>query len=150
MGRHNQLPWHLPADLAHFKKITMGKSVVMGRKTFESIGKPLSGRRNIIVSRNKKFCAAGCEIFHSLDDALHALASEKEIMIIGGANLYVQLLDRARCIYMTIVDVDFEGDVFFPTLDMKKWKLISEKKFSADEKNAYDYSFLVYENLLAL
>lgn len=144
IGKNNQLPWHLPADLKHFKNITMGKPIVMGRKTAESIGKPLPGRRNIIISHNKNFFATGCDIFHSIDDALKALKSEKEVMIIGGANLYAQMIEKADCIYMTVIDAEFEGDTFFPELN-NKWKLISEEKFLGDEKNKYAYWFQVWE-----
>ncbi len=144
IGKNNQLPWHLPADLKHFKTITMGKPIVMGRKTFDSIGKPLPGRRNIIISRDKNFYAHGCDVFHSIDDALYAVKNEKEVMIIGGENLFLQLLDRAQCIYMTIIDAEFEGDAFFPELN-NAWKLISEEKFLLDEKNVYAYRFLIYK-----
>lgn len=143
IGKNNQLPWHLPADLKHFKNLTMGKPIIMGRKTFESIGKPLPGRRNIVISRDKRFFADGCDIFHSIDDALNAVTTEKEVMIIGGANLYSQVLHRAECIYMTIVDAKFDGDVFFPELNVE-WTISSEEKFLPNGKNMYPYRFLVY------
>ncbi|EKD77260.1 MAG: dihydrofolate reductase [uncultured bacterium] len=143
IGKNNQLPWYLPADLHHFKSITMGKPIIMGRKTAESIGKPLPGRRNIIITRDKNFHANGCDVVHSIDDALNAVKTEKEVMIIGGANLYSQFLPRADCIYMTIIDAELEGDIFFPELN-SEWKLTSEEKFSGDEKNKYAYRFLIY------
>ena len=143
IGKNNQLPWYLPADLHHFKSITMGKPIIMGRKTAESIGKPLPGRRNIIITRDKNFHANGCDVVHSIDDALNAEKTEKEVMIIGGANLYSQFLPRADCIYMTIIDAELEGDIFFPELN-SEWKLTSEEKFSGDEKNKYAYRFLIY------
>lgn len=145
IGNNNQLPWRLPADLAHFKKMTIGKPIIMGRKTFESIGRPLPGRRNIVVSRDKQLMIAGCEVFHSIDDALNAVKTEQEVIIIGGANLYGQVLNRAHCIYMTVIDAAFEGDAFFPELNQDHWKLVSEKKYTADEKNKYSYVFLVFE-----
>jgi len=145
IGKNNQLPWHLPADLAHFKNVTMGKPIIMGRKTFESIGKPLPGRRNIIITRNKNYAAQGCDVFYSLDDALNALKNEMEVMIIGGANLYSQMLERASRLYLTEVDVDIDGDVFFSSPDPTKWQLISEQKCPIDQKNQYAYCFQVWE-----
>lgn len=145
IGKNNQLPWHLPADLKHFKEITMGKPIIMGRKTFESIGRPLPGRRNIVISRDKALSIPGCDIFHSIDDVFEAVKTEKEIMIIGGADLFSQCLSRADCIYLTVIDAEFDGDTFFVDLSAHEWKLISEEKFSADEKDKYAYSFLKYE-----
>src|SRR3990167_4875952 len=124
IGKNNQLPWHLPADLKHFKNVTMGKPIIMGRKTFDSIGKPLPGRRNIIISHQPNLFIDGCEVFHSIDDALNAVKTEPEVMVIGGANLYAQILDRANCIYLTVIDAEFDGDTFFSELDQDKWKLI--------------------------
>ena len=141
IGNNNQLPWHLPADLKHFKTITMGKPIIMGRKTFDSIGKPLPGRRNIIISRQQNLHIDGCEIFHSIDDALSAVKTEKEVMIIGGANLFLQVLPIAERIYLTVIAADFEGDAFFPGLDYAQWQLISEEKWLPDEKNKYPYCF---------
>ena len=105
IGKNNQLPWHLPADLKHFKNLTMGKPIIMGRKTFDSIGKPLPGRRNIIISHQPNLFIDGCEVFHSIDDALSALKNETEVMIIGGANLYAQTIERASRLYLTEIDV---------------------------------------------
>lgn len=141
IGNNNQLPWHLPADLKHFKTITMGKPIIMGRKTFDSIGKPLPGRRNIIISRQQNFYIDGCEIFHSIDDALSAVKTEKEVMIIGGTNLFLQVLPIAERIYLTVIAADFEGDTFFPELDYAQWQTISEEKWLPDEKNKYPYCF---------
>ncbi|OGT42395.1 MAG: hypothetical protein A3F13_03365 [Gammaproteobacteria bacterium RIFCSPHIGHO2_12_FULL_40_19] len=146
IGKNNQMPWHLPADLKHFKQITMGKPIIMGRKTFDSIGKPLPGRRNMIISRDTKLSIAGCDVFHGIDDALKAVKNEPEVMIIGGANLYEQTLARAHCIYLTLIDAEFEGDTFFlaPELN-KEWQLVSEEKFPADDKNLFSYAFQVYK-----
>lgn len=146
IGKNNQLPWYLPADLKHFKNVTMGKPIIMGRKTFDSIGKPLPGRRNIIISHQQNLFIDGCDVFHSIDDAFNAVKTEKEVMIIGGANLYAQILDRAHCIYLTIIDAEFDGDAFFPELN-QEWKLISDEKFSHDEKNKYDYRFEVWSKI---
>ena len=145
IGKNNQLPWHLPADLKHFKNITMGKPIIMWRKTFESIGKPLVGRRNIIVSRNKELKIAGCEICHSIEDALNVVKMEKEVMIIGGANLFSSCLSRVNCVYLTLIDAEFEGDTFFNDLNVDEWQLVFEENFSPDEKNSYPYSFQVFE-----
>lgn len=142
IGKNNQLPWHLPADLKHFKSITMGKPIVMGRKTYESIGKPLPGRRNIVISRQEDLHIEGCEVFASIEAVLTALASTPEIMVIGGANLYQQFLHRANTIYMTVVDADIDGDAFFPVLDHQEWSIVESKSHLPDEKNKYPYQFL--------
>lgn len=147
IGKDNKLPWQLPADLAHFKKITMGKPIIMGRKTFDSIGNPLPGRRNIIVSRDNSLQVEGCDVFHSVDDALDAVKTEVEVMIIGGANLFAQTLTHANRIYLTLIDADFEGDTFFPELN-DEWKLVAEEKCLPDEKNRYPYKFLLYQRSL--
>ncbi|HLB55997.1 MAG TPA: dihydrofolate reductase [Coxiellaceae bacterium] len=143
IGKDNKLPWHLPADLQHFKNITINKSIIMGRKTFESIGKPLPNRRNIIISRNRHFIASGCEIFSSIDNALNAAKKESEIMIIGGENIFAQTIDRADRIYLTVIDAEFDGDTFFPELN-KHWKLKSEEKFLSNENNKYAYCFQMW------
>lgn len=144
IGRNNQLPWHLPADLKHFKALTMGKPIIMGRKTYESIGKALPGRRNIIISHQKNLKIENGEVFSSIEAALSALKTASEVMIIGGANLYQQFIDRAESIYMTVIDAEFEGDTFFPPL-LPQWKLLAEEKFLADDKNRYGYCFQVWE-----
>ena len=145
IGKNNQLPWHLPADLKHFKDVTMGKPIIMGRKTFESIGKPLPGRRNIIITHNKNYTAEGCDVFHSIGDAFNAVKNETEVMIIGGANLYAQTIECASRLYLTEVDVEIDGDAFFPSPEPTKWQLVSEQKCIIDQKNQYDYSFQVWE-----
>ncbi|OGT27092.1 MAG: dihydrofolate reductase [Gammaproteobacteria bacterium RIFCSPLOWO2_02_FULL_42_14] len=141
IGNNNRLPWHLPADLKHFKNLTLGKPVIMGRKTFDSIGKPLPNRRNIVISRDKNLVIAGCEIFYSIDSALQAVSSEPEVMIIGGANLYAQTIARADQLYLTIIDAKIDGDAFFPAWDKNQWQLISQERHEADEKNQYAYCF---------
>lgn len=146
IGKDNQLPWHLPADLAYFKKTTMGHSIVMGRKTFVSIGRPLPGRENIIVTRNHSFQAEGCTVIHSVDD-IKVIASKRkeEVFVIGGAEIFQATLPFADRLYMTKIDAHFPGDTFFPSFDETEWQLISSKKGLKDEKNPYDYTFLVYE-----
>ena len=145
IGKNNALPWHLPADLKHFKAVTMGKPILMGRKTFESIGRLLPGRRNIIISRDKNYVAAGCDVFSSIDDALHALAHEAEIMIIGGATIYEQILSRTNRIYLTEVDVQIAGDAFFPDINWQHWRLVSDERHVSDDKNPHAYCFQLWE-----
>jgi dihydrofolate reductase len=151
IGRDNQLPWHLPNDLKYFKTTTLGKPIVMGRKTFESIGRPLPGRPNIVVTTNTNFCVEGVHVAHSIDDAL-AIAAEKaleagvdELMIIGGAQLYGEALSRAGRLYLTRVHADVAGDAKFPSLDMDQWQELSCQKYYSDESNPYDYSFVILQ-----
>lgn len=144
IGYQNKIPWHLPDDLKHFKSITMGKPIVMGRKTFNSIGHALPGRRNIIIS-HQNIQPLNCEIYSSVDAALKQLQSEKEVIIIGGAQLFEQILPLASRIYLTQINAELLGDTFFPALNPKEWKLISEKSFLPDEKNRYAYCFQIWE-----
>ena len=126
IGAGNALPWRLPEDLKHFKALTMGHPVIMGRKTFESIGKPLPGRRNIVVTRSKSFRAKGCEIVDSPEAVLRAVAGNAdEVFVIGGAELYCAFLDHADRMYLTEIDRDVEGDVRFPNFDRDQWQEIS-------------------------
>ena len=143
IGINNTLPWHLPADLKHFKSITMGKAIVMGRKTFESIGRPLPGRTNIIITRNTGFQAEGCTVVHSIEDALDFSVKQDEIMIIGGASFYEQILPQTDRIYLTLIDEKFEGDALFPKYNQSDWQEIEHIKHMPDEKNKYPYSFIV-------
>lgn len=144
IGIDNQLPWHLPADLKHFKTLTTGHPILMGRKTYESIGRPLPNRTNIIITRNADFTAPGCVVVTSIDHAMTHAAKEnvQEIFIIGGAEVYKQLLPHVQCIYLTIVHEQFEGDAFFPELDVKEWKETARETHAADENNEYSYSFI--------
>ncbi|EKD91838.1 MAG: hypothetical protein ACD_29C00352G0007 [uncultured bacterium] len=148
IGFESKMPWHLPADLKHFKIITMGKPIVMGRKTFESIGKVLPGRRNIIISRQKDLKILHGEVFSSLDAVFSALKSEKEIIIIGGAEIYKQALHFADRIYLTIIETELKGDAFFSDLNLSKWKLVSEEKLPPDERNIYPLCFQVFERFI--
>jgi len=148
IGKDNKMPWHLPADLKFFKKTTMGKPIIMGRKTFESIGRPLPGRLNIIITRNKEFQAKGVEVTHSVLSALLLAAREsdaEEIMIVGGANLYQQTLPYIDRVYQTRIDVEMEGDVFYPQLRNEEWEEISNEEYPADEKNKFNLQFLQYD-----
>ncbi len=145
IGKNNDMPWHLPADLAHFKRVTMGKPVVMGRKTFESIGRPLPGRKNIIISRNPDYRVDGCEHATSLEEAIDMLKNEEEIMIIGGGNLYTQALQNANRLYLTFIDLDVDGDTLFPAFEHLRLIETGREKHSKDEKNPYDYTFVDYQ-----
>lgn len=142
IGKANGLPWHLPADLQFFKKVTLGKPIVMGRKTFESIGRPLPGRQNIVVSRNPDYIAEGCDVVASLDAAIEAAGDAEELMIIGGANLYQQTLAEADTLYLTKVHGAFDGDAWFPEIDETQWQQTWREDHTADEKNTVDYSFV--------
>lgn len=144
IGRDNKLPWHLPADLAFFKRTTMGKAIVMGRKTFESIGKPLPGRRNIVITGNADFQAPGCEIADSIDAAMSLANDDDEVMLIGGASLYQQTIERATKLYITRIHQSFEGDTWFPEFDLSDWKEVYREDLDADDSNRYAYSFIKY------
>ncbi len=144
IGKNNALPWHMPADLAFFKLTTMGKPIIMGRKTFTSIGKALPGRQNIVVTRDRNFDAAGCDVASSIEQATALAADSNEVMLIGGASLYRQTINRADIIYLTIIHHEFTGDTWFPEIDSKYWNLISQQNFDADEKNSFNYSFVKY------
>ncbi len=145
LGKDNQLIWHLPADLKRFKRVTSGHHVIMGRKTYESLGKPLPNRTNIVISRNKNFKAVGCKIAHSYETALELAATDQTPFILGGAEIYKQAIKTADKLDLTLIHHDFEADAFFPEIDPKIWKETSRQDFKADEKNKYDYSFVTYE-----
>jgi len=142
IGNDNKLIWKLSSDLKRFKELTTGNPVVMGRKTFESIGKPLPNRRNIIITRNENYEVDGCEIVSSLEEAF--LLTNNDCFIIGGGEIYKQSIEVADKIYLTLVDCEVNGDTFFPDID-STWKKISRKDFESDEKNEYRYSFIEYE-----
>ena len=143
IGKENRLPWRLPADMEHFKRMTSGHTVIMGRKTFESIGNPLPGRKNVVLSKDANFKADGCRVIHSLDEALE-LAKDEEVFVIGGAELYAGFMDYAERLYITLIGEDFEGDVHFPKIDTDNWILVSKVKGARDEMNPYNYYFLTY------
>ncbi len=142
IGNNNELIWKLSSDLKRFKELTTGHSVVMGRKTYESIGKPLPNRRNIIITRNLEYKVDGCEIVSSLEEAL--LLTNNDCFIIGGGEIYNQSIELADRIYLTLVHKEFEGDTTFPELG-KEWAKMSRKDFESDEKNEYNYSFIEYD-----
>lgn len=147
IGQNNQLPWRLPADLRHFKTITTGSPILMGRKTHESIGRPLPNRTNIILTRDPAFHAPGCMTVTSIDTAIEIarLSCSKELFIIGGAEVYQQTLPIVQRIYLTLVHHHIQGDAYFPLLDKKEWIEKECVTYPADAENAYSYSFLVLE-----
>lgn len=147
IGQSNQMPWHLPADLARFKAITIGKTIIMGRKTFASIGKPLPGRRNIVITRGN-LTNEGCEFVHSLEEALDIAGDEQEVFVIGGGDIFQQALPRATRLYLTLIDLEVEGDTFFPDWDEQQWQLVSEVAHPQDEKTPYPYRFLLLERVI--
>jgi dihydrofolate reductase len=144
IGRNNTLPWHLPADLAYFKQTTWHKAIIMGRKTYESIGKALPERRNVIISRNTNFNATNCEVFSTPEAALKALQNEEEVMVIGGASLYEQLLPQTDRIYLTEVQGKFTGDAYFPKLEPNQFKLTRTQIHKPDAKNLHPYTFKIF------
>lgn len=143
IGNKGKLPWHISADLKNFKAITMGKPIIMGRKTHESIGRPLPGRENVVITRDKNYKAEGCTVLHSLEEVFEKYNNLEEIMIMGGADLYEQTLDKANRIYLTEVHAEVEGDTYFPDFDREIREEIYRQDFKADEKNQYDYSFVI-------
>lgn len=150
IGLNNKMPWHLPEDLKYFKRVTMGKPVIMGRNTFESIGRPLPGRPNIVISRNADYQAEGITLVNSLEAALQAAAQllppgTDEVMVIGGAQIYAQALAKADRLYLTEVDAEPEADAFFPAIDRKEWREVARESHAACERNPYAYSFVVLE-----
>jgi len=150
IGLNNKMPWHLPEDLKYFKRVTMGKPVIMGRNTFESIGRPLPGRPNIVISRNADYKADGITLVGSLDAALQAAArllppGVDEVMVIGGAQIYAQALPQATRLYLTEVDAEPEADAFFPAIDSAEWSEVERESYAACERNPYAYSFVVLE-----
>ena len=150
IGRNNQLPWYLPNDLKYFKAATMGKPIVMGRKTFESIGRPLPGRANIVVTSNPEFTAEGVKVVHSPEEAMRLgkdiafVDGAKEVMVIGGSQLYQEMLPLAQRLYLTEVKAEVEGDALFPLVDWSGWQEQGREEFKAQAPNPYDYSFVVY------
>lgn len=145
IGKGGGMPWHLPADLAHFKRITMGHPVVMGRKTFTSIGRPLPGRLNVVVTRDRTFAADGVTVVHSLDDALTACAGADEVMVIGGGELYRAALPRASRIHLTRVHAALDGDTYFPALDPAEWHASAREERAADDRHAHALTFLTLD-----
>lgn len=145
IGRDNALPWHLPEDLKRFKRLTLGKPVLMGRRTHESIGKPLPGRENIVVTRDANYRREGITVAHGIEQALRAAGDAPEIMVIGGAELFHALLPRAGRLHLTRVHGDIEGDVRWPALDEHEWRVVERERHEADDRHAYAMTFEVWE-----
>lgn len=145
IGHDGKMPWHLPADLKHFKNVTMGHTMLMGRRTFESIGRPLPGRDNFVVSRDVSFQPQGCRVFASIDLALAAAPPDDMLMVVGGATIYEVLLPLAQRIYLTRIQAGFPADTWFPALDDDEWEEVEREEHGPDEKNLYRYSFVTLE-----
>jgi dihydrofolate reductase len=145
IGAHNAIPWHLPGELKMFKSITMGHHIVMGRNTWESIGRLLPGRTTVIVSRQHDYKIAGAIVAPSLDDAIAACGDDDEIFVIGGGQLYAAALPRANRIYLTEVDAVVDGDTYMPDIDLTDWRASAIKTHAADDKNPYSYKLTVYD-----
>ena len=147
IGHQNDIPWNMPRDMKFFMRTTTGHHIIMGRKNYESIGKPLPKRTNVVITRNPYYISTGCVIVHSLEDALNVAFEngEEEAFIIGGGVIYELAMDYVDKIYLTEIDVDVEGDVFFPEFDLSEWDEVSSEFFPADERNSADMVFKVYE-----
>lgn len=145
IGKNNDMPWHLPADLAYFKKTTLGKPIIMGRKTFQSIGRPLPGRKNIVISRDESYQVEGVEVVNSVEAALALVVDSEEVMVIGGGAIYQHCLAAAQRLYITHIDADIDGDTYFPDYDLSMWKKVASDIRPSDEKNQYQLDFSVYE-----
>jgi dihydrofolate reductase len=150
IGLKNALPWRLPADLRHFRALTTNHPILMGRKTYQSLGRPLPNRTNVVITRDPDFAAPGCLVAHSLDEALslaaaHAPVNDPQVFVIGGENLYAQALARADRLYITLIEADIEGDAWFPEFNWDEWQEIERVVHPADEQNAYACTFLTLE-----
>lgn len=147
LGKNNDLIWHLPADLKRFKTKTSGHSIIMGRNTFESIGRPLPNRITIIITRNKAYKQDGCIVVHSLEEAIGAASKDKELFLIGGAQIYNEAIQKnlVDILDITHVHESFQADVFFPEIDVNRWCETTREDIAKDEKNIFDYSFVTYQ-----
>lgn len=144
IGVNNKLPWHLPGDLKFFKNVTMGHPILMGRKTYESIGKPLPGRRNVILTQNAAYQAEGCEVILSVDEAISAF-QEQELFVIGGAEIFQLFASHVNRMYITYIEDEFEADTYMSDLDLSTWTLVSSEQGERNEKNPYEYYFRIYQ-----
>jgi dihydrofolate reductase len=150
IGRNNELPWRLPADLKFFKSVTMGHPIIMGRKTFESIGRVLPGRTSVIVTRQQDYTAPGCVVVNSLKEALEKCGSQEQAFIIGGAELFQHALPLASDLYITEIHHRFEGDTWFPEIRKDQWQEISVENHKADDRNQWDYTFIHLKRKMVL
>lgn len=144
IGKDNLMPWHLPADFAWFKRCTLGKPIVMGRKTYESIGRPLPGRMNIVLSRDSSLLIDGVTVVRNIDEAKQAAGDAEELMIIGGGSIYQACLEQANCLYLTFIDAEIDGDTQFPDWG-EGWTVTHHDTYTADEKNKYDMEFVILD-----
>ncbi|NQX59283.1 dihydrofolate reductase [Paenibacillus qinlingensis] len=144
IGVNNKLPWHLPGDLKFFKNVTMGHPILMGRKTYESIGKPLPGRRNVILTQNTAYQAEGCEVIHAVDEAIDAFR-DQELFVIGGAEIFKLFASQVNRMYITYIEDEFEADTYMSDLNLSTWTLVSSEQGERNEKNPYEYYFRIYE-----
>lgn len=149
LGKDNDLIWHLPADLKRFKKVTTGHTIIMGRNTFESIGKPLPNRRSVIITRNTAYTQEGCDVVHSLEEAIQLIGTEERAFIIGGAQIYKEAMEKGYADQLDITRVagSFEADVYFPVIESTAWNLVAQEDFTKDEKNTFNYSFLSFQKV---
>ncbi|HEY6241755.1 MAG TPA: dihydrofolate reductase [Burkholderiales bacterium] len=145
IGSGNRMPWHLPEDLKRFRRLTLGHAVIMGRRTFESIGKPLAGRSNIVVTRSPDWTRVGCHTAHSLESALAAVHEPQDAFVIGGAEIYALAFPLADRLHVTEIERDFEGDVFFPQLDRSCWREVSRERHASGGAEGFAYAFVEYE-----
>jgi dihydrofolate reductase len=149
IGRDNSLPWHLPADLRHVRRLTTGHHIILGRKNYESLRKPLPDRVNVVVTRNREYDAPGCVVVHSFQEALTRCQGDSEVFIFGGAELYAQALGLANRMYLTLVHARIEGDTYFPEFNWNDWRELARERHEADGKNPYAYSFITLERAAA-
>ncbi|UCG89424.1 MAG: dihydrofolate reductase [Gemmatimonadota bacterium] len=147
IGAGSALPWHLPADMRHFKELTTGHTVIMGRKTFETLNKPLPRRRNVIITRDRDYHPGGVSVAHTLSEALSLAAGEREVFVAGGGEIYRLALPHANRLYLTVVHADFEGDTLFPEIDWTEWTLLEEERHEADENHAFSFSFKCFQRV---
>ena len=147
IGANNKIPWHLPNELKLFKSLTMGHHIVMGRKTYDSINRLLPGRTTVVVTRQRDYAVPGAVVVHSVDEALRACGGDNEVFVIGGADLFRELLPIADRIYLTTVDAEPEGDTFMPEFDVREWRETSAQDFTRDEKHAHAYRFAIYDRV---
>ena len=147
IGKDNAIPWYLPADLRFFKRTTLGHHILMGRKNYQSLGKPLPKRTNVVITRNPYFISSGCIVTHSIEEALQVAHNngEEEAFIIGGGEIYAQAMPITQRLYLSEIDAEFEGDVFFPEFDLTEWSLTSEEFNPPDLKNKYPFTVRIYE-----
>lgn len=147
IGKDNRMPWHLPADMAHFRSHTLGKPVLMGRKTFESLGKPLPSRTNIVLTRDPDYRAEGCLVVHSPEEAMRSASNAFELMVIGGQHVYELMLPRAERMYLTLVHAHVDGDAWFPAFDPGHWQEEAREEHAADERNPHPYTFVTLKRI---